>query len=104
MIIRGGFNIYPRDLEELLAKHEAVLEVSVVGIPSEQMGEEILACVVRKPESKVSGAELIEYCQKHLAKYKTPRHVIFLDQLPRNGVGKILKTRLREQMIEQIKS
>lgn len=104
LIIRGGFNIYPRDLEELLAKHEAVLEVSVVGIPSEQMGEEILACVVKKPESKVTGADLIEYCQKHLAKYKTPRHVIFLDQLPRNGVGKILKTRLREQMIQQIKS
>lgn len=104
LIIRGGFNIYPRDLEELLAKHEAVLEVSVVGVPSEQMGEEILACVVKKENVEVTEAELIEYCQKHLAKYKTPRHVMFLEQLPRNGVGKILKTRLREQVISQIKN
>jgi long-chain acyl-CoA synthetase len=103
LIIRGGFNIYPRDLEELLAKHEAVLEVSVVGVPSEQMGEEILACVVKKEGMNVTEAELIEYCQKYLAKYKTPRHVMFIDQLPRSGVGKILKMKLREQVINQMK-
>lgn len=104
LIIRGGFNIYPRDLEELLAKHEAVLEVSVIGVPSEQMGEEILACVVKKEGAEVTEGELIEYCQKHLAKYKTPRHVVFLEQLPRNGVGKILKMRLREQMIHEMRT
>ncbi|QCR32682.1 class I adenylate-forming enzyme family protein [Lysinibacillus sp. SGAir0095] len=97
LIIRGGFNVYPRDLEELLVKHEAVLEAAVIGIPSERMGEEILACIVKKPEANVIEQELIQYCQKNLAKYKTPRHVEFIDELPRNGVGKILKTKLRER-------
>lgn len=96
MIIRGGFNIYPRDLEELLAKHDAVSEVAVIGVPSERMGEEILACVVKKEGVDVTEEELIAYCQKYLAKYKTPRKVVFVKELPRNGVGKILKTRLRE--------
>ncbi|MBL4950814.1 long-chain-fatty-acid--CoA ligase [Neobacillus sp. YIM B02564] len=98
LIIRGGFNIYPRDLEELLIKHEAVLEVAVVGVPSERMGEEIVAFVVKKEGKEVTEEELIEYSQKHLAKYKTPRHVVFIKELPRNGVGKILKTKLREKL------
>ncbi|MFC7686856.1 class I adenylate-forming enzyme family protein [Ureibacillus sp. GCM10028918] len=97
LIIRGGFNVYPRDLEELLVKHEAVLEAAVIGVPSERMGEEILACIVKKTDAIVSEQEIIEYCQKNLAKYKTPRHIEFIDELPRNGVGKILKTKLREQ-------
>ncbi|MDN4493510.1 class I adenylate-forming enzyme family protein [Ureibacillus aquaedulcis] len=96
LIIRGGFNIYPRDLEELLVKHEAVLEAAVIGIPSERMGEEILACIVKKQGFNISENEIIQYCQKNLAKYKTPRHIEFIDELPRNGVGKILKTKLRE--------
>ncbi|MFD1848767.1 class I adenylate-forming enzyme family protein [Oceanobacillus bengalensis] len=95
LIIRGGFNIYPRDLEELLAKHEAVSEVAVIGVPSESMGEEILACVVKKEGVDISEEELIKYCQVHLAKYKTPRQVVFVDELPRNGVGKILKMHLK---------
>ncbi|KGR74772.1 class I adenylate-forming enzyme family protein [Ureibacillus sinduriensis] len=100
LIIRGGFNIYPRDLEELLVKHESVLEAAVIGVPSERMGEEILACIVKKPGAAVNESELIEYCQKNLAKYKTPRHIEFVDELPRNGVGKILKTKLREQFTD----
>lgn len=100
LIIRGGFNIYPRDLEELLVKHESVLEAAVIGVPSERMGEEILACIVKKPGAAVSESELIEYCQKNLAKYKTPRRIEFVHELPRNGVGKILKTKLREQFTD----
>ncbi|MER1987321.1 MAG: long-chain-fatty-acid--CoA ligase [Solibacillus sp.] len=96
LIIRGGFNIYPRDLEELLVKHDAVLEAAVISVPSEKMGEEIVACIVKKPNVEVSESELIAYCQQNLAKYKTPRHIEFIDALPRNGVGKILKMRLRE--------
>jgi long-chain acyl-CoA synthetase len=99
LIIRGGFNIYPRDLEELLSTHEGVSEVAVIGIPSERMGEEILACVVKKEGVEVTARELIEYCQKHLAKYKTPHNVVFIKELPRNGVGKILKIRLRETIV-----
>ncbi|MEK4425839.1 class I adenylate-forming enzyme family protein [Solibacillus sp. FSL K6-1523] len=97
LIIRGGFNVYPRDLEELLVKHDAVLEAAVIGVPSEKMGEEIVACIVKKPNIEVSVSELIGYCQQNLAKYKTPRHVEFIHELPKNGVGKIMKIKLREQ-------
>jgi long-chain acyl-CoA synthetase len=96
LIIRGGFNIYPRDLEELLATHPHVLETAVIGVPDDRMGEEALAFVVKKEGSDITEKELIEYCQNHLAKNKTPRKIVFINSLPRNGVGKILKTRLRE--------
>lgn len=96
LIIRGGFNIYPRDLEELIAKHEAVSEVAVIGVPSERMGEEVVACVVKKAGFQVTESDLIEYCQQYLAKYKTPKQIVFFDELPRNGVGKILKIKLKE--------
>jgi long-chain acyl-CoA synthetase len=96
LIIRGGFNVYPRDIEELLNGHENVSEAAVVGVPDERMGEEMVACIVKKPGSKVTEEELIRFCQEHLAKNKTPRRVVFMDSLPRNGVGKILKTHLRQ--------
>lgn len=96
LVIRGGFNIYPRDVEEVIAKHEAVSEVAVIGLPDEKMGEEIVACVVKKPETSVTEEEIILYSQQKLAKYKTPKKVFFVEQLPRNGVGKILKKRLRD--------
>lgn len=102
LIIRGGFNVYPRDVEEILNAHEAVSEVAVVGIPDEKMGEEMVACVVVKREAIVSEEELIGYCQEHLAKNKTPRRIVFLEALPRNGVGKILKTHLRKTVAEQV--
>ncbi|WP_144549869.1 class I adenylate-forming enzyme family protein [Bacillus sp. X1(2014)] len=100
LIIRGGFNVYPRDVEEILNAHEHVFEAAVVGVPDERMGEEMVAYVVKKPESKVTEKELINYCQDHIAKNKTPRRIVFLEALPRNGVGKILKTHLRKQASE----
>ncbi len=100
LIIRGGFNVYPRDVEEILNAHEAVSEVAVVGVPDEKMGEEMVACVVVKPGAVVLEEELIRYCQEHLAKNKTPRRIAFLEALPRNGVGKILKTHLRKSVAE----
>ncbi|WP_409305534.1 class I adenylate-forming enzyme family protein [Peribacillus sp. SCS-155] len=102
LIIRGGFNIYPRDVEEILNRHDKVVEAAVVGIPDERMGEEMVACVVAKPGADLEEEELIQYCQQFLAKNKTPRKVIFLETLPRNGVGKILKTRLRQQAADTI--
>lgn len=102
LILRGGFNIYPRDLEELISRHPAVAEVAVVGVPSERMGEEVVAVVVRNEDSDITEAELLAFCQERLAKYKTPRSVLFVDALPRNGVGKILKKSLREQVAEQV--
>lgn len=97
LIIRGGFNIYPRDIEELLARHPAVLETAVIGVPDERMGEEALAFIVKKTGDETSAQDLAAYCRKHLAKNKVPKKFVFLDDLPRNGVGKILKTQLRKQ-------
>lgn len=97
LIIRGGFNIYPRDLEEIIGRHEAVAEAAVIGVPDERMGEEVVAFVTLRPGASVTEAELLAYCQEHLAKYKTPRRIVFLEELPRSGVGKILKKVLREQ-------
>ncbi|WP_449620713.1 AMP-binding protein [Robertmurraya sp. Marseille-Q9965] len=96
LVIRGGFNIYPRDIEEVIVKHEAVSEVAVVGLPDEKMGEEIVAYVVKKPGFDVTSKEIILFSQEKLAKYKTPKQVFFVEQLPRNGVGKILKKKLRD--------
>jgi long-chain acyl-CoA synthetase len=100
LIIRGGFNVYPRDVEEILTAHHQVVEAAVVGVPDERMGEEMVACVVKKPDSEVTEEELIIYCQDNLAKNKTPRRIVFLESLPRNGVGKILKTHLRKHASE----
>lgn len=100
LIIRGGFNIYPRDIEEVLSGHPAVGEVAVVGAPSPQMGEEVVAFVVPRDNAEVQEEELIAYCQTKLAKYKTPRMIMFVDALPRNGVGKIVKRSLRSQAEE----
>lgn len=100
LIIRGGFNLYPRDVEEILNTNESVSEVAVIGVPDERMGEEMIACVVLKPGTNATEEELIAYCQDHLAKNKTPRRIVFLEALPRNSVGKILKTHLRKTVSE----
>ncbi|TKC19074.1 long-chain-fatty-acid--CoA ligase [Robertmurraya kyonggiensis] len=101
LVIRGGLNIYPRDVEEVLVKHEAVSEVAVVGLPDEKMGEEIVAYVVKKTGFEVTSEEIILFSQEKLAKYKTPKQVYFVQQLPRNGVGKILKKKLRDMHVEK---
>jgi len=94
LIIRGGFNIYPRDVEEVLNRHPAVIESAVVGIPSERMGEEVKAFVVVREE--VAAELLQEYCRAALANYKTPSEITFVSALPRNAVGKIDKKVLRK--------
>lgn len=97
LIIRGGFNIYPRDVEEVLNSHPAVVESAVVGIPSERMGEDVMAYVViSKP---VDAETLMVHCRESLANYKTPSRIEFVDSLPRNGVGKIDKKELRKKHV-----
>lgn len=96
LIIRGGQNVYPRDSEEVLGQHPAVLEVAVVGIPSEKFGEEVKAFVVLKPGQTATEDELIAHTQKYLANYKTPAYIEFIEALPRNTVGKINKRALRQ--------
>ncbi|AXF56862.1 class I adenylate-forming enzyme family protein [Salicibibacter kimchii] len=96
VIIRGGFNIYPKDLEELLLSHSEVSEAAVIGVPSEKMGEEVAAYIVKKRRSEIQEEELITFAQEHLAKYKTPRFLKIVGYLPKNVIGKTDKKKLRE--------
>ena len=96
MVIRGGLNVYPREVEEVMIKHEAVSLVAVIGVPNDEFGEEIKACVVLKPNANTSPEELIEWTKSRIAAYKYPRIVEFLDALPMSATGKILKKDLRK--------
>ena len=96
MIISGGENVYPAELEEVIGRHPKVLEVGVIGRESEKWGESPVAVVVRADES-LEGQEVLDFCQDKLARFKQPVAVHFIDQLPRNPSGKILKRLLREQ-------
>jgi acyl-CoA synthetase (AMP-forming)/AMP-acid ligase II len=98
MIISGGSNIYPRELEEVLLRHPDVIEVSVVGRPHHEWGEEVVAFVVAKPGRQVPAAELDRLCLDNLARYKRPRDYRFVDSLPKNNYGKVLKTELRQKL------
>jgi long-chain acyl-CoA synthetase len=97
MIIASGFNVYPREIEEVLYQHSAVQEVSVVGVPDEYRGETVKAFVTLKQGSNVSEEELLDHSRKYLAAYKVPRFIEFRDQLPKSAVGKLLKRELRDE-------
>ena len=96
MIIRGGLNVYPREVEEVMIQHEAVSLVAVIGVPDNQMGEEIKACVVLKEGKSITEEELIAWTKNKIAAYKYPRIVEFLSALPMSATGKILKKELRK--------
>jgi long-chain acyl-CoA synthetase len=95
MIIRGGFNVYPREIEEVLMTHPAVALAAVLGVPDERLGEEVKAFVVRRPGTALTEDELIAWCRDQFAAYKYPRAVEFRDSLPISATGKILKRELR---------
>jgi long-chain acyl-CoA synthetase len=95
MILRGGFNVYPRELEEVLMTHPAVSLCAVVGVPDDRLGEEVKAFIVRKPGAAGTEAEIIAWCRERMAAYKAPRFVEFRDQLPMGATGKVLKRELR---------
>lgn len=99
MIISGGFNIYPSDLEGVLRQHAAVAEVAVVGVPSEQWGETPVAYVVRQPGSTASAAELLQWCNQQVGKTQRLSELRFIDELPRSAIGKVLKRELRERYV-----
>ncbi len=103
MIIAGGYNIYPRDIDEVLFEHPAILEACAVGIPDEYRGETVKAFVVLKPGESLTEEEIIHYCKDKLAKYKVPRMIEFIDELPKSGVGKILRKELRKMEMEKTK-
>jgi long-chain acyl-CoA synthetase len=95
MLLRGGFNVYPREVEEVLYEHEAVVEAAVIGIPHESHGEEVKAVVALGPGKAATPQELIDFCKARLAAYKYPRVVEIIDALPKGPTGKILKRELR---------
>ena len=95
MIIRGGYNVYPREIEEVLYAHPAIGEAAVIGVPDPKHGEEVKAVVALKPGKTATPDELLEYCRERLAAYKYPRSVEIIDALPKGPTGKILKRELR---------
>lgn len=94
MIVRNGYNVYPSEVEEVLMRHPAVLSAAVFGLPDETHGQEVIAAVVVKPGVSTSEAELIDFSREHIAAYKFPRHVHFVDELPIGASGKVLKRQL----------
>ncbi|HIF09983.1 MAG TPA: long-chain fatty acid--CoA ligase, partial [Sneathiellales bacterium] len=94
LIIRGGENISPRDIEEVLYRHPAVQEAAAVGKPDPVYGQKVSAYVVLKANSKASEAELQDFCREHLARFKVPEEIFFAQSLPKNSLGKILKSEL----------
>jgi long-chain acyl-CoA synthetase len=95
MILVSGFNVYPNEVEDVLAKHTKVLEVAVIGVPDEKSGETVKAVVVKREES-LTVEELREFAKQELTSYKVPRHVEFRAELPKTNVGKILRRALRD--------
>jgi len=98
VIISGGTNIYPREVEEALLTHDAVHEVSVIGVADPEWGENVVACVVLRNGATASDAALDAHCLATIARFKRPKRYVYLDALPKNNYGKVLKTALRERL------
>jgi fatty-acyl-CoA synthase len=102
MIIRGGENIYPKEIEDFIYTHPKVKDVQVIGVPDEQYGEEIMACVILKDGMTMTADELKDYVRSHMAKHKTPRYVDFVTEFPMNAAGKIMKYKMREAAVDKL--
>jgi acyl-CoA synthetase (AMP-forming)/AMP-acid ligase II len=103
MIITGGYNVYPREVEDALMAHPAVLECAVVGAPHEKWVEAVTAFVVLKPDRTASADELIRFARERVAGYKAPRSVLFIEGLPKSAVGKVLRRALRDPLWKQVR-
>ena len=99
MIVAGGYNIYPKDIDEVLFQHEKIMEACVVGIPDAYRGETVKAFVVLKEGERMTEEEVVGYCREHLAAYKVPKFVEFISELPKSAVGKILRRKLRDMNV-----
>ncbi len=102
MIIRGGENIYPKEIEEFIYTHPKVKDVQVIGVPDEQYGEEIMACIILKDGETMTEDEMKAYVNSHMARHKVPRYIDFVDTFPMNDAGKILKYKMRENAIQKL--
>jgi acyl-CoA synthetase (AMP-forming)/AMP-acid ligase II len=97
MIVSGGENVFPREVEDMLADHEAVSEAAAIGVDDEQFGQRLKAFVVKQDGAEVSDEDLKDHVKANLARYKVPREIVFVDELPRNATGKVMKRELAEQ-------
>jgi len=95
IIISGGENVSPKEIEAVINQVEGVAESSVVGIADKKWGEKVVAAVVKKPESDVSADEIRSYCRMHLHDWKCPKEIVFVEELPRNTMGKVLKEEVK---------
>jgi fatty-acyl-CoA synthase len=102
MVIRGGENVYPREVEEFLHTHPAVLEASVIGVPDERYGEELMAWIRVREGAELTEDEVRDYCKDRIAHFKRPRYVKFADEFPMTVTGKVQKYKMREQAIEEL--
>jgi long-chain acyl-CoA synthetase len=97
MILVSGFNVYPNEIEDVLARHDGVMEAAVVGVPDARSGEAVVACIVRR-DPALDAAAVLQHCKSVLTGYKMPSKVIFRDELPKTPVGKILRRELRDEL------
>ena len=102
MIIRGGENIYPKEIEEFIYTHPAVADVQVIGVPDAKYGEAVMACIVLKPGQQCTKEEMTEYIKSHMARHKVPQYIEFVDAFPMNAAGKVLKYKMREEAAERL--
>jgi fatty-acyl-CoA synthase len=102
MIIRGGENIYPKEIEEFIYTCDKVSDVQVIGVPDKQYGEEIMACIILKEGETMTEQEMKDYIAAHMARHKVPRYIDFVDSFPMNAAGKILKYKMRENAAEKL--
>ena len=102
MIIRGGENIYPKEIEEFIYTHPSVQDVQVIGVPDKKYGEEAMACVILKDGESVSEKEMHDYIAASMARHKVPRYIEFVDSFPMNAAGKILKYKMREDAAKRL--
>src|SRR5664279_3600725 len=100
MVIRGGENIYPREIEEFLYTHPAVKDVAVIGVPDERYGEALCAWVIRHAGTNADTETIVAFCTDRIARYKIPRYVLFVDEFPLTVTGKVQKYKMRERSIE----
>jgi long-chain acyl-CoA synthetase len=100
LIIRGGFNVYPREIEEVVFSHPAVAEAAVIGVTDERLGEEVMVVVTLKKDQEATAEEIIGFCKERLASYKYPRSVVFMDKLPKGATGKIQKKELKSMLAD----
>ena len=102
MIIRGGENIYPKEIEEFIYTHPDVEDVQVIGVPDAKYGEAVMACIIKKTGSALTAEEMSDYIKSHMARHKVPQYIEFTDHFPLNAAGKVLKYKMREEAARRL--